>query len=64
MAVTKRPYWVPIRLTTLGFARVEAFCPEDAVSQVEDGDFAVEEGLAAETENVEVIGGPLLEIEN
>lgn len=61
MAITKKVFWVPVRLTTSGYIRVEAYCAEDAMEAAQNGDFSPEEGIALQMESHEVTGPPQIE---
>lgn len=61
MVVKKRWHWVPVRLTTVGYLRVEAYSPEDAIISIENGEYNPDEGIGMEVEEVEVTGPPQLQ---
>ena len=52
-------FWIPLRITTLGYARVEATTAEEAAESVTSGDFNLDEIINNEVESFEITGAPM-----
>jgi hypothetical protein len=59
--VNARPihwYWIPIRVTHTGFARIQAAEPEEAIELIETGAFSEDDLVLDDLEQYAVTGAP------
>ena len=53
-----RHYWLPVKVVSRGFLRIEAATPEAALEALEAGAFTEDELIDMDIDGVECIGAP------